>query len=91
MTRSGGATSAGARVEYTQEGHRSEQRDALADSVLSSTSASVARNFQLRIGTHKSRITFDGFLKDDFERLQNLCKQVRPATREARGQRGEES
>ena len=38
---------------------------------------SVARNFQLRIGTHKTRITFDGFLKDDFERLQNLCKQVR--------------
>ncbi|KAK4705999.1 FACT complex subunit SSRP1/POB3, partial [Phenoliferia sp. Uapishka_3] len=35
----------------------------------------VARNFQLRIGTHKARITFDGFLKDDFERLQNLCKQ----------------
>lgn len=37
---------------------------------------SVARNYQLRIGTNKTRITFDGFLKDDFERLQNLCKQV---------------
>ncbi|SCZ89982.1 BZ3500_MvSof-1268-A1-R1_Chr1-3g01704 [Microbotryum saponariae] len=35
----------------------------------------VARNFQLRIGTPKNRITFDGFLKDDFERLGNLCKQ----------------
>lgn len=36
----------------------------------------MARNFQLRIGTPKTRITFDGFLKDDLERLQNLCKQV---------------
>lgn len=36
----------------------------------------MARNFQLRIGTPKTRITFDGFSKDDLERLQNLCKQV---------------
>ncbi|GAA5958801.1 hypothetical protein JCM21900_004768 [Sporobolomyces salmonicolor] len=35
----------------------------------------VARNFQMRIGTHKARTTFDGFLRDDFERLSNLCKQ----------------
>lgn len=42
---------------------------------------SVARNFQLRLGTSgangKNRVTFDGFLRDDFERLSNLCKQVR--------------
>lgn len=46
----------------------------------------VARNFQLRLGTTgangKSRITFDGFLRDDFERLGNLCKQVRHAASE---------
>lgn len=36
----------------------------------------VARNYQMRIGTNKKRQTFDGFLKDDFERLGNLCKQV---------------
>ncbi|KWU45585.1 FACT complex subunit POB3 [Rhodotorula sp. JG-1b] len=35
----------------------------------------VARNYQMRIGTNKKRQTFDGFLKDDFERLGNLCKQ----------------
>ncbi|GAA6060442.1 hypothetical protein JCM10212_000035 [Sporobolomyces blumeae] len=35
----------------------------------------VARNYQMRIGTQKQRTTFDGFLKDDFERLSNLCKQ----------------
>ncbi|GAA5833091.1 hypothetical protein JCM3766R1_001389 [Sporobolomyces carnicolor] len=35
----------------------------------------VARNYQMRIGTQKSRTTFDGFLKDDHERLSNLCKQ----------------
>ncbi|GAA5841007.1 hypothetical protein JCM5353_004872 [Sporobolomyces roseus] len=35
----------------------------------------VARNHQMRIGTQKTRTTFDGFLKDDFERLSNLCKQ----------------
>lgn len=44
---------------------------------------SVARNFQLRLGTSgangKNRVTFDGFLRDDFERLSNLCKQVRRA------------
>lgn len=31
----------------------------------------------MRIGTNKKRTTFDGFLKEDFERLGNLCKQVR--------------
>ncbi|GAA5868438.1 hypothetical protein JCM3774_005379 [Rhodotorula dairenensis] len=36
----------------------------------------VARNYQMRIGTNKRRQTFDGFLKDDFERLGNLCKQA---------------
>ena len=36
----------------------------------------VARNYQMRIGTNKKRQTFDGFLKDDFERLGNLCKQA---------------
>jgi len=41
-----------------------------------STIYSVARNHQMRIGTQKTRTTFDGFLKDDFERLSNLCKQV---------------
>ncbi|BGP43577.1 FACT complex subunit [Rhodotorula kratochvilovae] len=35
----------------------------------------VARNYQMRIGTNKKRTTFDGFLKEDFERLGNLCKQ----------------
>ncbi|GAA5863656.1 hypothetical protein JCM8547_003683 [Rhodosporidiobolus lusitaniae] len=35
----------------------------------------VARNYQMRIGTHKSRTTFDGFVREDFERLSNLCKQ----------------
>ena len=40
---------------------------------------SVARNYQMRIGTNKKRTTFDGFLKEDFERLGNLCKQVRLA------------
>ncbi|GAA5874984.1 hypothetical protein JCM16303_004968 [Sporobolomyces ruberrimus] len=35
----------------------------------------VARNYQMRIGTQKTRTTFDGFLKDDHERLSNLCKQ----------------
>ncbi|GAA6039203.1 hypothetical protein JCM8097_000468 [Rhodosporidiobolus ruineniae] len=35
----------------------------------------VARNYQMRIGTHKTRTTFDGFLREDFERLSNLCKQ----------------
>ncbi|KAK4049309.1 FACT complex subunit [Microbotryomycetes sp. JL201] len=44
----------------------------------------VARNHQLRIGTSKSRITFDGFLKDDFERLQNLCKQYYNTTIESK-------
>jgi len=36
---------------------------------------SVARNYQMRIGTQKTRTTFDGFLRDDHERLSNLCKQ----------------
>ncbi|GAA5820920.1 hypothetical protein JCM11251_001876 [Rhodosporidiobolus azoricus] len=35
----------------------------------------VARNYQMRIGTHKQRTTFDGFLREDHERLSNLCKQ----------------
>ncbi|GAA6017728.1 hypothetical protein JCM10207_000477 [Rhodosporidiobolus poonsookiae] len=35
----------------------------------------VARNYQMRIGTHKQRTTFDGFVREDFERLSNLCKQ----------------
>ncbi|GAA5972879.1 hypothetical protein JCM11641_003986 [Rhodosporidiobolus odoratus] len=35
----------------------------------------VARNYQMRIGTQKNRTTFDGFVKEDFERLGNLCKQ----------------
>ncbi|BGP11492.1 FACT complex subunit POB3 [Rhodotorula toruloides] len=38
----------------------------------------VARNYQMRIGTQKKRTTFDGFLKEDFERLSNLCKQASP-------------
>lgn len=49
-----------------------------ADPALSNASCSVARNYQMRIGTNKKRTTFDGFLKEDFERLGNLCKQVRP-------------
>ncbi|KAI5475287.1 hypothetical protein MNV49_001669 [Pseudohyphozyma bogoriensis] len=44
----------------------------------------VARNHQLRIGTPKQRITFDGFLKDDFERLTNLCKQYYNVTIESK-------
>ncbi|GAA6004523.1 uncharacterized protein JCM10292_005655 [Rhodotorula paludigena] len=35
----------------------------------------VARNYQMRIATAKKRTTFDGFVKEDFERLSNLCKQ----------------
>ncbi|POY75542.1 hypothetical protein BMF94_1445 [Rhodotorula taiwanensis] len=41
----------------------------------------VARNYQMRIGTNKKKQTFDGFLKDDFERLGNLCKQASPLSR----------
>lgn len=44
----------------------------------------MARNFQLRIGTPKSRIAFDGFLKDDFERLSNLCQQYYNVTIEVK-------
>lgn len=41
----------------------------------SSPFLSVARNYQMRLGTPKQRTTFDGFVKEDFERLSNLCKQ----------------
>ncbi|GAA5985603.1 hypothetical protein JCM10908_007037 [Rhodotorula pacifica] len=44
----------------------------------------VARNYQMRIGTNKKRQTFDGFLKDDFERLGNLCKQYYNITLETK-------
>ncbi|BGP20140.1 hypothetical protein JCM10213_000775 [Rhodosporidiobolus nylandii] len=35
----------------------------------------VARNYQMRLGTQKQRTTFDGFVREDFDRLSNLCKQ----------------
>ncbi|KAM0755556.1 SSrecog-domain-containing protein [Meredithblackwellia eburnea MCA 4105] len=44
----------------------------------------VARQHQLRIGTPKSRYAFDGFMKDDFERLSNLCKQYYNTTIETK-------
>ncbi|KAK4049352.1 FACT complex subunit [Microbotryomycetes sp. JL221] len=55
---------------------REESEEGAQPAISSAQLAShVARNYQLRIGTSKGRITFDGFLKDDFEKLQNTCRQ----------------